>query len=93
MAMHLQARRYEDLSKEIALIELRKDSRQKVPCIGECMMLNAKTLKKKSIKRKLSIQDLIEKRTRCPTVVIRFGRDGSNNHSYVVVDDLIFDST
>jgi hypothetical protein len=47
--MHLQARRYEDLPKEIALIELRNDMRQKVPCIGECVMFNAKTSKKKSI--------------------------------------------
>jgi hypothetical protein len=93
MAMHLQARRYEDLSKEIALIELRKDMRQRVPCIGECVMFNAKTSKKKSIKMKVSIQDLLEKQTRFPTVVIPFGRDGSNNHSFVVVDDLIFDST
>jgi hypothetical protein len=90
MAMHLQARRYEDLPKEIALIELRKDMRQKVPCIGECVMFDAKTSKKKSIKRKLSIQDLLEKRTRFPTVVIPFGRDGSKSHSFV---DLIFDST
>jgi hypothetical protein len=29
MSMHLQARRYEDLPKQIALIELRKDMRQK----------------------------------------------------------------
>jgi hypothetical protein len=80
IAMHLQARRYEDLPKEIALIELRKDMRRKVPCIGECEMFNAKTSKKKSIKRKLSIQDLLEKRTRFPTVVIPFGSNGSNNH-------------
>jgi hypothetical protein len=56
-------------------------------------MFNAKTSKKKSIKRKLSIQDLLEKRTRFLTVVIPFKRDGSNNHFFVVVDDLIFDST
>jgi hypothetical protein len=45
------------------------------------------------MKRKLSIQDLLEKPTRFPTVVIPFGRDGSNNHSFGVVDGLIFDST
>jgi hypothetical protein len=88
MSLHLMAQRFEDLTKEIALIELRKDMRQKVPCIGECVMFDAKASKKKSIKRKLSIQDLLEKRTRFPTVVIPFGRDGSNNHSFVVVDDL-----
>jgi hypothetical protein len=40
MAMHLQARRYEDLPKKVALIESRKAMRQKVPCIGECVMFN-----------------------------------------------------
>jgi hypothetical protein len=93
MSLHLMPRRFEYLPKEFALIELRKDMRRKLPCIGECVMFNAKTSKKKSIKRKLSIQDLLEKRTRFPMVVIPFGRDGSNNHSFVVVDDLIFDST
>jgi hypothetical protein len=73
MSLHfLMARSFKDLPKEIALIELRKDMRRKVPCIGEFVMFNAKTSKKKSIKRKLSIQDLLEKRTRFPTVVIPF---------------------
>jgi hypothetical protein len=85
----LRARRYE----EIALIEMRKDMKRLVPCIGECVTFNSATSKKKTIKRKLSIPDLIKKRTRFPTVVIPFERDGSNNHSFVVVDNLIFDST
>jgi hypothetical protein len=92
MSLQLQARRFEDLPKEIASIQLREDMRRKVPCIGECVMFNTKTSKNKSIKRNLSIQDLLENRTRFPTVVIPFGRDGYNNHSSRVVDDLIFDS-
>jgi hypothetical protein len=93
LAIALRARRYEDLPKEIALMEMRKDMKRLVPCIGECVTFNSATSKKKTIKRKLSIPDLIEKRTRFPTVVIPYGRDRSNNHSFVVVDDLIFDST
>ena len=65
--------------------------RQFVPCIGDCMAFNLRT-KNKKIKH-LSIQDLIEIKTRFPTLVIPYGKDGSNNHSFVVVDNLIFDST
>jgi hypothetical protein len=53
---------------------------------------SGRTAKKRSIK-KLSIQELLDNGTRFPTVVVPYGRDGSSNHSFVVVDDLIFDST
>ena len=86
------ATKFENLTKEIALKELKKAMRQYVPCIGDCQTFNVRTTKKKPIK-KLSIDDLIEKKTPFPTVVIPFGKDGSNNHSFVVVDDLVFDST
>ena len=32
-------------------------------------------------------------KTHFPTLILPVGMDGSNNHSVVVVDDLIFDST
>ncbi len=91
-AMSLLAGKYEHLPKTTALKELKKDMQQFVRCIGDCEIFNAKTAKKRPT-NKLSIQELLEKRTKFPTLVIPFGRDGSNNHSFVVVDDLIFDST
>ena len=91
-AMSLLAGKYEHLPKTTALKELKKDMQQFVPCIGDCELFNAWPAKRKILK-KLSIQELLEKRTRFPTVVIPYGRDGSNNHSFVVVDDLIFDAT
>jgi len=91
-AISLLAGKYEYLTKKIALKELKKDMQQFVRCIGDCEIFNAKTAKKRPT-NKLSIQELLEKRTKFPTLVIPFGRDGSNNHSFVVVDDLIFDST
>ena len=91
-AISLLARKYEYLTKKIALKELKKDMQQFVGCIGDCEIFNAKTAKKRPT-NKLSIQELLEKRTKFPMLVIPFGRYGSNNRSFVVVDDLIFDST
>jgi hypothetical protein len=62
-----------------------------IPCIGVCAVYNVRSKNKKI--KKLSIEDLLENKTRFPTVVIPYGKDGSNNHAFVVVDDLIFDST
>jgi hypothetical protein len=91
-AMSLLAGKHEYRPKTMALKELRKDMQLFVPCIGDCKLFNAWPAKRKSIK-KLSVQALLEKRARFPTVVIPYGSDGSNNYSFVVVDDLIVDST
>jgi hypothetical protein len=85
------AHKFECLTKTLALKELRNVMQEYVPCIGKCTVYNVRA-KNKKIKQ-LSIEDLIEHKTRFPTVVIPYGKDGSNNHSFVVVDDLIFDST
>ena len=66
--------------------------RDVVPCIGDCEVFNQGKDKKNRIK-KLSIEELINKKTRFPTVVVPLGKDGSNNHAIVVINDLIFDST
>ena len=84
--------KFENLTKPIALKEIKKDMVECAPCIGVCQVFNVRNAKKSTI-RELSIDDLIEKKTRFPTLVIPFGKDGANNHSFVVVDDLIFDST
>jgi hypothetical protein len=88
------ASKFECLTKPLALQELKNIMRNLVPCIGDCMVFNVRNSggggKKKKI---LTIEDLLENKTRYPTVVIPYGKDGSNNHSFVVVDDLIFDST
>jgi hypothetical protein len=65
--------------------------RETVPCIGTCTVYNVRSKNGKI--KELTIKDLLEQKTRFPTLVIPYGKDGSNNHSFVVVDDLIFDST
>jgi hypothetical protein len=64
---------------------------ENIPCIGVCEVYNVRP-KNKNFK-KLSIQDLLENKTWFPTAVIPYGKDESNNHAFVVVDDLIFDSS
>jgi hypothetical protein len=91
-ALSLLAGKYEYLPKTTALKELKKNMQLFVPCIGDCELFNSWPSKKNTIK-KLSVQDLLEKPTKFSTVVIPYGSDSSNNHSFVVVDDLIFDST
>jgi hypothetical protein len=73
------------------LKELNNVIQEYAPCIGVCKVYNV-CHKNKKIK-KLSIQDLLENKTRYSTVVIPYGKDGSKDHAFVVVDDLIFDST
>jgi hypothetical protein len=85
------AHKFEFIPKPVALQELKRVMREFFPCIDDCMAFNLRT-KNKKIKH-LTIQDLIEIKTRFPTLVIPYGKDGSNNHSFVVVDNLIFDST
>jgi hypothetical protein len=85
------AHKFECLTKTLALKESKNVMQEYVPCIGVCEVYNV-CRKNKKIK-KLSIQDLLENKTRFPTVVIPYGKDGSNNHTFVVVDHLIFDST
>ena len=48
---------------------------------------------KKGKIKELTIEDLLARKTRFPILIFPYGKDGSNNHSFVVVDDLIFDST
>jgi hypothetical protein len=85
------AQKFEFITKPQALKELRHVMRELVPCIGDCMVFNVRTKNKKN--NELTIQDLLEIKTSYPTLVIPYGKDGSNNHSFVVVDNLIFDST
>jgi hypothetical protein len=82
-AMSLLAGKYEYLPKTTTLSELKKDMQLFVPCISDCELFNSWPSKKKTIK-KLSVQELLEKTTRFPRVVIPYGSDGSNNHSFVV---------
>jgi hypothetical protein len=88
----LLARKFKFLIQHVALNQLRKYMQQLVSCLGKCEIFNVRSAKKRTIKN-LSIQELLRNRTRFPTVVLLHGIDGANNHSFVVVHDLIFDST
>jgi hypothetical protein len=84
---------FELLTESIALKELKRTMQKCIPYIGDCEIFNVRNAKKRTI-RKLSVEDLIGKKTRFPTIVIvPWGGDGGNNHSFVVIDDLIFNST
>jgi sentrin-specific protease 1 len=83
---------FQYLTKPLALKQLKEIMRDVVPCIGDCEVFNQGKAKKNKIK-KLSIEELINKKTRFPTVVVPLGKDGSNNHAIVVINDLILDST
>ena len=85
------AHKFEFITKKVAVKEIQKLMRETVPCIGTCTVYNVRS--KNGTIKELTIKDLIEQKTRFPTLVIPYGKDGSNNHSFVVVDDLIFDST
>jgi hypothetical protein len=82
------------LTKPVAVAKLRDWMTLEVPSIGGCEILsrNAKA-KKNDNKTGITITDLVETKTCFPTLVIPIGKDGSNNHAVVVIDDLIFDST
>ena len=54
---------------------------------------NFSTSRKKKKLPKMTIEDLLYKKTIYPTVVIPEGRDNDVGHAITVVDDLIFDST
>jgi hypothetical protein len=44
--------------------------------------------------KKLSIEELIQNMMRFPpTIVIPYSKDRSNNHAFVVIHDIIFNST
>ena len=83
--------RFVHMPKQTAIAEFKTTMEEKVPCIGTCEVFNVKNSRGK--KKVLSVEDLIQNKTRFPTLVIPYGNDGSNNHAIVVIDDLIFDST
>ena len=62
------------------------------PIIGTPTSFNQKTRRLKR-KRELTLKELAQSRTPFPTLVIPLGKDGSVNHAFTVVNDLIFDSS
>ena len=60
------------------------------PDIGGPVVYNLRTGKKR--KRQMTVDQLLNDKTRYPTLVIPTRPDGSRTHAFCVVDDLIFDS-
>jgi hypothetical protein len=67
---------------------LSKHMKETVPSIGVGFVFNSSH---KQTKRVLMMQDLLQKPTIYPNMVIPLGRDGSASHAICVVDNLIFD--
>jgi hypothetical protein len=76
-----------------AIVELRSFMQNIAPCIGTPTIYGIRTNTHSRKKRTLEWDDLFTKLTRYPTLVIPVLPDGSTNHAFCVVDDLIFDST
>ena len=63
-----------------------------VPEIARPQIFNQRT-RKHYEKTTITWDDLISTPTIFPTLVIPMGRDGSLNHAFCIVNDMIFDST
>ena len=63
-----------------------------MPEIGKPRIFNQRT-RRNSSKKSMTWHEVFVNKTKYPTLVIPFGKDGSLNHSFCIVDDLIFDST
>ena len=81
----------EKMSRKEAVHFLRECMRTAVPTIGESAVFNAN--RGRGMRKNLSVNDLVGRRTPYPTLVIPQGGDGSVSHAVCVVDDLVFDST
>jgi hypothetical protein len=57
------------------------------------VLLHSINNKKRQKMNQLSLDELVQNKTRFPTVVIPRVNDGSASHAVVVVDNIIFDAT
>ena len=78
-----------DLSSQIK--EIRNFMESYIPSVGVCKVYGVRTGRHKRVE--LTLQDLCENITPYVTIVIPQMTNGSQNHAFCVVDDLIFDST
>ena len=79
------------LPREQAILSLRDHMIKHVPEIGGVAAFNQHQKRRKT--NRLTIDGLIESKTRFLTLVIPRANDGSASHAVVVVDDIIFDAT
>ena len=62
-----------------------------IPSVGVCKLFGVRTSRHK--RQDITLQELCEEITPYITIVIPQMMNGSQNHAFCVVDDLIFDST
>jgi hypothetical protein len=79
------------LPREQAIFALRKSMMTHVPEIGGVIAFNQHQRRRKM--NRLSLDELVQNKTRFPTLVIPRANDGSASHAVFVVDDIIFDAT
>ena len=88
-----------DIPRTLALKKLYATMDSALPKLAKYTVLNdfldtQKTRKRRrGPPRRMTVKKLMKDLTPFPTLVIPVGRDGSTNHVFCVVDDLIFDST
>ena len=68
--------------------------RTHAPKIGQCQVYNNNKWRTNSRNHqkkvtKMTIEELVDKKTIYPTLVIPFGNNGSTGHAICIVDDLI----
>jgi len=88
----VHAERISKMAQLGALQEICLLMRTFCPLIGKATKFNMR-IKGKKVRREITIEELVSSRCAYPTLVVPLGRDGSINHAFCVVDDLIFDST
>jgi hypothetical protein len=76
-----------------AIAELRSLMQNIAPCIATPIVYGIRTKTHSRKRRVLEWDDLLTNLTIYPTVVIPVLPDGTTNHAFCVIDDLIFDSS
>jgi hypothetical protein len=76
-----------------AISELRGLMQSIAPCIATPIIYGIRTKTHSRIKRTLEWDHLLNTPSKYPTIVIPVLPDGSRNHAFCLIDDLIFDSS
>ena len=76
-----------------AISDLRGLMQGIAPCIATPIIYGIRTKTHSRIKRAIEWDDLLNTPSKYPTIVIPVLPDGSRNHAFCLIDDLIFDSS
>ena len=90
--LYLRKKQLRHLPSCDQLSRLRSLMKEVAPMIGNCSIVGRRN-SRRVLQKQCGIADLVAAKCPFPKLVICGGEDGSVNHAFCVVDDLIFDST